>query len=424
MAYNQNQEKADVVVVGAGPAGAATAYYLAQAGLEVLLVDKARFPRDKICGDGLTPRAVKELLAMGIDLKTPGWVRTKGLRAYGGGLRVELDWPDLAGYPSFGLVRTREDFDHILAKRAQAAGARLVEGTKVIDTVVDDRTGHIRGVRAQREGATYTYAADLVVAADGASSRIAVATGLEQRKDRPLGVGMRRYYTTPRQDDDYLEAWMDLWDPDARGRREMLPGYGWIFPAGAGRWNVGIGTFGVNRRFTFDYRQLLTDWTRGLPEEWRIDEDHADGPVRGHALPSGLNRLPQYTRGVLLTGDAAGMINPLSGEGIDYALESGRLSAEITVQALARPTAAQRERALHQYPQAVKDSFGSYFTLGRYVVQAVGNPHVMKFFASHSLTHPVLRRLMFKLWANLGDPRGKDASDRVINALLKAVPAR
>ncbi|WP_443075803.1 geranylgeranyl reductase family protein [Streptomyces sp. TRM 70351] len=412
-----------MVVVGAGPAGSATAYYLAQAGLNVLLLEKATFPRDKICGDGLTPRAVKELLAMGVDLHGSGWVRTRGLRSYSAGLRVEIDWPDTTGFPDYGLVRTRQDFDHLLAQRAQQAGARLLEGTRVTDLVLDERTGRARGVLARRDGVQHTYAAPLVVAADGASSRVAVALGLEQRKDRPLGVGVRRYYTTDRPDDDYLEAWLDLWDPAAPGRRAMLPGYGWIFPAGNGLWNVGLGTMTVNRNLGLDHRALLEDWTRRLPEDWQIDEDHATSPVRGHALPCGLNRRPQYTRGVLLTGDAAGMINPLSGEGIDYALESGRLGAEFIIQALARSTADQRERALHAYPRHLQDAFGGYFTLGRLFVQAIGNPHVMKVFAHHSMRHRALRGLMFKLWSNLTDPHSKDAGDRVISALLKATPA-
>ncbi|GAA2485283.1 geranylgeranyl reductase family protein [Streptomyces gobitricini] len=423
MAASQTQETADVVVVGAGPAGSATAYHLAQSGLDVLLLEKATFPRDKICGDGLTPRAVKELLAMGIDLHSPGWVRTRGLRAYSSGMRVELDWPDTAGFPDYGLVRTRQDFDHLLAQRAQKAGARLLEATKVTDVVLDERTSRVRGVTARCDGVQHTYTAPLVVAADGASSRMAVAMGLQQRKDRPLGVGVRRYYTTDRTDDDYLEAWLDLWDPTAPARRAMLPGYGWIFPVGNGVWNVGLGTVTVDRRIDVDHRALLEDWTRRLPKEWQIDEDHATTPVRGHALPGGMNRRPQYTRGMLLTGDAAGMINPLSGEGIDYALESGRLSAEIITQALARSTAGQRERALHAYPHHLQDAFGGYFTLGRLVVQAVGNPHIMKFIATHSLRHRPLRALMFKLWANLTDPHSKDAGDRVITALLKAVPA-
>ena len=117
--------EADVIVVGAGPAGSATAYHLAQAGLDVLLLEKTVFPREKVCGDGLTPRATKQLIKMGVDLDAPGWIRNKGLRIIGGGVRLELPWPDLASYPDYGLVRTRMDFDQILAERAVAAGAKL-----------------------------------------------------------------------------------------------------------------------------------------------------------------------------------------------------------------------------------------------------------------------------------------------------------
>ena len=113
---------ADVIVVGAGPAGSAAAFHLARAGLDVLLLDKAAFPREKVCGDGLTPRAVKQLVAMGIDISPgSGWLRNHGLRIVGGGHRLQLPWPDLSDYPSFGLVRRRLDFDEILARTAQKA---------------------------------------------------------------------------------------------------------------------------------------------------------------------------------------------------------------------------------------------------------------------------------------------------------------
>ncbi|AKN74685.1 drug:proton antiporter [Streptomyces sp. PBH53] len=423
MSSTQAEETADVIVVGAGPAGSTTAFYLAQAGLDVLLLEKAHFPRDKICGDGLTPRAVKELLTMGVDVRGSGWVRSRGLRACGAGLRVEMDWPDITGYPGFGLVRTRQDFDHLLAARAQAAGARLHEGTNVTDILLDERTGHARGVVARRDGVEHRYGARLVVAADGASSRVAVRMGLQQRKDRTMGVAVRRYYATDRTSDDYLECWLDLPDPASSGRRSMLYGYGWLFPVGNGMWNVGVGTVSVHRRPDIDHRALLRDWTARLPEERQIDEDHATTAVRGHALPGGMSRTPQYTRGVLLAGDAAGLINPLSGEGIDYAMESGRFSAEVIVQALARSTASQCERALNAYPQLLKDAFGGYFTLGRLVVQALGNPHLMKFVTAHSLRRPAVARMMFKLWCNLIDPRSNDAADRVMSAVLKATPA-
>ena len=115
---SETAESADVIVVGAGPAGSATAANLAMSGLDVLLLEKTRFPREKVCGDGLTPRAVKELIALGVPTpESDGWIRNKGLRIIGGGMRLQLDWPDLASFPPYGLVRTRHDFDDILVRQ-------------------------------------------------------------------------------------------------------------------------------------------------------------------------------------------------------------------------------------------------------------------------------------------------------------------
>src|SRR6266571_2315104 len=148
-------ESADVIIVGAGPAGSAVAYYLATAGLDVLLLEKTRFPREKVCGDGLTPRAVKALTGMGVPLgEQDGWLRNKGLRIIGGGGRIEVPWPDLSAFPGFGLVRTRTDFDEILARHAAKAGARLLEGVNVTGPLLDDRTGRITGVTARPAGAS------------------------------------------------------------------------------------------------------------------------------------------------------------------------------------------------------------------------------------------------------------------------------
>ncbi len=119
--------QADVIVVGAGPAGPARPTTSPRPALDVLLLEKSAFPRDKICGDGLTPRAVRQLIAMGIDLDAPGWQRNHGLRIVGAGHRLELPWPDLATFPHYGLVRTRSDLDEILARHAEKAGARLLE---------------------------------------------------------------------------------------------------------------------------------------------------------------------------------------------------------------------------------------------------------------------------------------------------------
>ncbi|WP_369016043.1 geranylgeranyl reductase family protein [Streptomyces sp. B1866] len=415
---------ADVIVVGAGPAGSTTAYYLAKAGLDVLLLEKTSFPREKVCGDGLTPRSTKELVAMGIDVsEEAGWLRNKGLRILGGGVRLELPWPDLAAYPDYGLVRKRDDFDEQLARHAQKAGARLYERCNVGAPVVDDRTGRVTGVQARlgEERTPVTFHAPVVVAADGNSTRLSLAMGLHRREDRPMGVAVRTYFTSPRHQDDYLESWLELWD--RRGPQDrLLPGYGWIFGMGDGTSNVGLGVLNTSSSFKeLDWRDVLKAWCASMPEDWGYTPENMTGPIRGAALPMAFNRQPHYTRGLLLVGDAGGMVNPFNGEGIAYAMESGRIAADVLVQAHAR-TADQREAALQRYPKVLKDTYGGYYTLGRAFVKLIGNPTVMRLAAQRGMTHPLLMRFTLKLLANLTDPQGGDAMDRIINGLAKIAP--
>ncbi|MFC4565259.1 geranylgeranyl reductase family protein [Nocardiopsis mangrovi] len=416
--------EADVIVVGAGPAGSTTAYYLAQAGLDVLLLEKTSFPREKVCGDGLTPRAVKQLTAMGIGFEDKGWIKNHGLRIIGGGVRLELPWPDLAEYPGFGLVRTRMDFDSILADRARQAGANLLERTNVTGPVVDPRSNRIVGVHAKTpDGERATYRAPLVIAADGNSSRLSVAMGIRKRDDRPMGVAVRTYFTSPRHEDDFLESWLELWD-NTDGKDVLLPGYGWVFGVGDGTSNVGLGILNSTRSFQeVDYRKLLRRWTASMPEEWGFTEENQRGQIRGAALPMGFNRTPHYARGLMLVGDAGGMVNPFNGEGIAYAMEAGDIAADVVIQAHGRTTQQQRERALLRYPQVLSDVYGGYYTLGRYFVKAIGQPELMKYATRYGLPQRTLMRFMLKMLANLTEPSRGDAMDRVINGLSKMAPA-
>jgi menaquinone-9 beta-reductase len=413
---------ADVIVVGAGPAGSATATHLARHGLRVSLLEKSRFPREKVCGDGLTPRGTRQLIRLGIDTsEAAGWLHNKGLRIYGGERPFQLEWPDLADFPSYGLVRPRADFDQLLARHAVAAGATLHELSNVVEPIVDSRTERVVGVRT-KDGRQFT--APIVVAADGNSTRLSLAMGLNRRDDRPMGVAVRTYYTSPRHRDDYLESWLELWEGKP-GKSALLPGYGWIFGMGDGTCNVGLGILNTSSAFgKTDYKDLLKRWLDNTPPEWGFRSENMITPVRGAALPMGFNRQPHYERGLLLVGDAGGMINPFNGEGIAYAMESAEIAASAMAEAHQRgPGSPAAERALESYPAKLKAELGGYYTLGRAFVKLIGHPAVMRVCTTYGLPRRRLMRFTLKLLANLTDARDGDAMDKLINSLSRIAPA-
>jgi len=313
----------------------------------------------------------------------------------------------------------------LLARRAASAGAVLRQNTNVTGPVLDDRSGRIVGVtarpvddRGRPAGDLVTYRSRLVVAADGNSSRLSLAMGLNRRADRPMGVAVRSYYRNPNDRDEYLESWLDLRDGD-----RLLPGYGWIFGMGNGTSNVGLGLLNTSKSFgRVDYKELMVRWLAQLPADRQLVPENMTQPIRGAALPMGFNRQPHYTRGLLLVGDSGGMINPFNGEGIAYAMESGALAAEVIAQALARTTVEQREQALAGYPRALKETYGGYYTLGRWFVKLLGNPRFMQMAVKRGLPRRHLMQIVLKLLANLTDEPGSDPTDRLLNALERVAP--
>lgn len=424
---------ADVIVVGAGPAGSSAAHYLAAAGRSVILLEKATFPRDKVCGDGLTPRAVSELVRMGVPMRPEdGWMRNKGLRVVGGGHTIHLPWPEIERYPSYGLAKARTGLDETLAHHARDGGATLIEGMNVTGPLVDDRTGRIVGVTARQVDSRgrkvpgedeRSFRAPVVIAADGVSARLATAMGITKRDDRPMGVAVRTYFRTPRHDDEWMESHLELWEGEPR-KSALLPGYGWIFPLGDGTANVGLGSVSSTAKATqLDYRSLLETWMRNAPAEWEFTPENQIGPIRGAALPMAFNRKPLYRRGLLLVGDAGGMVSPFNGEGIAYGLQAGRIAADVIGQALARSTAAERERTLASYATRMADDVGGYFQLGRQFVKLIERPEVMRVCTTYGLPRKHLMNFVLKLLSDSYDTRGGDASDRIITALAKLAPA-
>ncbi|MFB7917214.1 geranylgeranyl reductase family protein [Streptomyces sp. NPDC056061] len=414
-------EEAQVIVVGAGPAGSAAAFHLARAGVDVLLLEKSRFPREKVCGDGLTPRAVYQLIRMGVDISAPGWTRSRGMRWIAGDHRVHIDWPSLGRYPDFGLSRSRHDFDDILARHAVAAGARLRTEVKVTGPLTD-RSGRVTGVTATTgTKESLTFRAPLVVAADGASARLALALGLQRDSRRQIATAARRYYRSPdRSREEYLELWADLRFPDSD---HYLPGYGWIFPMGDGRVNVGLGALPHRRHGKADLRAALDRWLSRTPHAWGLREENAEGPVRSAALPLGFNRHPLYTRGLLLVGDSGGMISPWNGEGIGQAMEAGEVAAETATLALALPRGPGRERVLHGYPVEMNRRWGRYYRLGNTAADLVfGRSGFQPVLNRYVMGSPFLLNALARLLTNLTDRPSRDLTDHLLNGVMRVVP--
>lgn len=420
-----NALEADVIVVGAGPGGSAAAYYLAQAGVDVAILDKATFPRDKICGDGLTPAAVSELALMGID--TSGWARNRGLHVIGGGNSLYFEWPDQKTLPNYGMARARLELDADLLARAQGAGARLYEDHQVY-AAIHNNLGRIVGVKARRgaglrqrggqKPSEVEVRAKLVVDASGVAARLSTSLGLEKNPRRPLGVAARTYFHSPRADEDWMESHLELWDGE-----ELLPGYGWIFPLGNGVINVGLGSVSSTAKASsLPYKQVFSRWIKTLPEQWELNSETQMGPLKSAALPMSFNRKPHYSCGLALVGDAGGMVSPFNGEGIAPAMKAGRYLAQAATQALSRTDVTSFDRAMTAYPEELRLDYGGYYSLGRIFVRLIENPKIMRICTNYGLPRRRLMKLVNKLLSDGFERSGGDVDDLLITALSQMVP--
>ena len=310
---------ADVVVVGAGPAGSAAAAWAARAGLDVLVIDAANFPRDKACGDGLTPRAVAELERLGLGEWLDARIRHRGLRMSGFGGEVEVDWPG-PSFPSTGSAVARVELDDRIRKVAEESGARMRLGVKVVG-VHHDSSARVTAVTLA--DGSQVGCRELIVA-DGARSTLGRVLGRRWHQETVYGIAARGYLATSRSEDPWLTSHLELRSPDGA----VLPGYGWIFPLGNGEVNIGVGALSTAKRpADLALRPLMSYYTDLRRDEWGFEGQPR--AMSSALLPMGGAVSGVAGRNWMLIGDAAACVNPLNGEGIDYGLETGRLAVDM-----------------------------------------------------------------------------------------------
>ena len=411
--------RAEVLVVGAGPSGAAAAYWLAAAGHDVVVVERKVFPREKTCGDGLTPRSVRQLQDMGLEeeLASSGH-RFEGLRSHAFGRTLELAWPAHPDFPDHGYVITRHDLDALVAGRAAKAGARLWEGSEAVSPIIEG--GLVRGAVVKRKGADepVEVRARYLVVADGANSRFGRSLGTSRDRSYPLGMAIRGYFNSPRHDEPWIDSWLDIRDKEGN----VLPGYGWIFPVGDGRVNVGIGLLSTFHQWkAVNTTHLLESFVDFVPESWEVRPDTSCGPATGGRLPMGLSVGPRAGPTYLVAGDAGGSINPFNGEGIAYGYETGRMAAEAIHLALASGDGM----ALQTYPARLEDAYAQYYKVARLFVSIIGRPQLMRALVTTGMRSRSLMEWILRIMANLlrPDETGPaEAAYRAAVALARVAP--
>ncbi|MFE3229489.1 geranylgeranyl reductase family protein [Nocardia sp. NPDC059228] len=387
----------EVLVVGAGPAGASAAAWAARQGRSVILADAARFPRDKACGDGLTPRAIAELDRLGLG----DWLRSrtlnKGVRIRGFGRERLAPWPS-GVYPAFGSAVPRTELDNRVRLAAVASGAEMIEGTPAVDATIDE--GRVTSVTFDTDDGPRRIGCRTLIVADGVRSPLGRRLGRVWHRTTVYGVAARAYMKTPRSEDPWITVQFEMRDQN----RSLLPGYGWVFPLGTGEVNVGVGSLATAKRPSrMALRPLLERYAEDLRPEWDFD-----GGVR--ALTSALIPMGGAVSGIAgrnwaLIGDAAGCVNPLDGEGIDYGLESGRLAAEL----LDEPDLTDT------WPAILRARYGLAFSLARRVAGIATAPGVWH--AGRPTIHfQRMVDVMLRLMGNLVTDEDRDVVARLWRA--------
>lgn len=398
----------DVLVVGAGPAGSSAAAWAARAGLDVVLADAEVFPRDKTCGDGLTPRAILELERLGLVDWLADGPRNRGLRSHGFGQTLLMPWPG-DSFPAYGSARPRTVLDARIRQVALDAGAVPAEGHRALDVIQEN--GRVTGVRFATSDGERVIACKRLIVADGARSQLGRALGRVWHRSTAYGVAGRGYIGSERSDDEWITSHLEL-----RGTQgELLSGYGWVFPLGGGQVNIGVGTLATDKRpADANMKKLLDHYVTAQRADWKLKGDVSD--PSSALLPMGGAVSNVAGPNWVLVGDAAGCVNPLNGEGIDYGLETGRLAAELF--AMTQPTAHAAYTQV--WPQLLREHYGLAFSIARRLAGLLTIPGVLSNLGPIGMRSRPLMLIALRVMGNLVTDEDTDAVARVWRAAGRA----
>jgi geranylgeranyl reductase family protein len=376
----------DVIIAGAGPAGSSAAAILGKAGKRVLLIDKGKFPREKTCGDGLTYKCLPllEKLGVALDFREQAFFYSAGYSiTFSDGSQITVR-RKMGDKEAVVYMMPRFEFDNLLFQNA-----RQYENVFVLEEAMV--TGAIQsgawttGVQVNTNGhGQQSFTAPVVIDASGVASKLAVQFGLAKNDLKNYALTVRGYFDDIVGLDDVVEFIFD---------KSILPGYFWIFPIGPNSANVGCGTFQhliVEREINL--RHLLEDFIRHHPAGRKLKSASLRGPLKGGKIPLGTDFVSRVRNSMLFCGDAGGFTDPITAEGISFAIESGIIAGETALAALSAGNFSAR--FLEEYDARWQASFGERFSKASFVQGTMQKSQLVEYFSSAVANHPAFDAAM------------------------------
>jgi flavin-dependent dehydrogenase len=349
----------------------------------------------------------------------------QGLRSFGFGASLEMRWPEHPIFPNYGYTITRFNLDGLIAEHAVAHGATLLTGVEAVDLVdaVPSDTDALNAaagvvVKDKATGTTAEVRGRYLVVGDGQNSRMGRALGTTRNRAWPMGMALRGYYTSDRHDEPWIDSHLDIRDTSGT----VVPGYGWIFPLGDGRVNVGVGLLSTGGAWKgVNTTKLQEYFVAQVADAWGLSDQTSQGPPTGGRLPMGLSVGPRIGANTVVIGDATGTVNPFNGEGIAYGYESGRLAAGALGEALQSDDAT----ALTLYDERMDAAYSDYYRVARAFVRLISEPKILSVSVGAGLRIKPLMDELLAIMANLmsNDNRGPaEVGYRAMVRLANAMP--